>query len=104
MLEKKVSEYGKQINELKNELEYYANIPKDPLYEDYKKRISELIEKDIANIVSEEPWNGGKWFVTEIIFIDPSLVRVEFEDGHNSLVSHIRIIRPEENFRFEEIK
>ena len=118
MLEEKVKEYekqleldnenliklGKQINDLKNEVEYYADIPKNPFYEDYKNRISELIKKDIAKIVSEEPLHGGKWFVTKIRFIDPLLVSVEHEDGHNSLVSRIRIIRTDENVRFEEVK
>jgi len=118
MLQEKVSEYEKQleldhekliklekqVNDLKNELEYYANIPKNPFYEDYKKRISELIQKDIAKIVSEKPFHGGKWFVTKIRFFDPSLGSVEYEDGHNSLVSQIRIIRPDENVRFEEVK
>lgn len=118
MLEEKVSEYEKQlkldhekliklekqIKELRNDLEYYADIPKNPFYEDYKKRISELIEKDIAKIVSEKPLHGGTWFVTKIRFIDPSLVSVEYEDGHNSLVSQIKIIRPKDNVRFEEVK
>ncbi len=118
MLEEKVGEYekkleienerlitlGKQVNDLKNELEYYADIPKNPFYEDYKKRISELIKKDIAKIAGEEPFHGGAWFVTRIRFIDPSLVDVEYEDGHNSLVLRIRIIRPDENVGFEELK
>ena len=97
-------ELGKQVGDLKNELEYYADIPKNPFYEDYKKRISELIKMDIAKIVSEEPSLGGKWYVTKILFIDPSLVSVEYEDGHNSFVSKIRIIRPVEDIRFEELK
>ena len=83
LLEEKVREYEKQ------------------LYEDYKKRISELIKKDISIIVSEEPSYGGKWYVTKILFINPSLVSVEYEDGHFIHESQIRIIRPKENFRFE---
>ena len=86
LLKEKVREYEKQ------------------LVEDYKKRVSELIKKDISKIVSEEPSYGGKWYVTKILFINPSLVSVEYEDGHYSLMSKIRIIRPKENFKFEEVK
>jgi hypothetical protein len=100
----KLIKLGKQINDLKNVLEYYADIPKNPFYEDYKKRVFELIKKDIAKIVSEEPSYGGKWYVTKILFINPSLVNVEYEGGHYSLESQIRIIRPKENFRFDEVK
>jgi hypothetical protein len=93
----------KQVINIKNNLEYYSNIPNNILYEDYKKRITELIKKDISKIVSKEPLFGGKWFATKIIFIDPSLVSVEYEDGHFSFESKIKIIRPKENVRFEVI-
>jgi uncharacterized FlaG/YvyC family protein len=118
MLEKKVNEYekqlkidnekltklGKQVNDLRNELEYYTEIPENPFYEEYKKRIFELIERDIGKIVKEEPSFGGKWFVTKIRFIDPLLVSVDYEDGHNPSSSRIRIIRSDENVKFEEVK
>ena len=100
----KLIKLEKQINDLKNVLEYYADIPRNPFYEDYKKRVSELIKKDIAKIVRQEPSYGGKWYVTKILFVNPSLVSVEYEDGHYSLESQIRIIRPKDNFRFEEVK
>ncbi len=58
----------------------------------------------VSKIVSEEPSYGGKWYVTKILFINPSLVSVEYEDGHFIHESQIRIIRPKENFRFEEVK
>ena len=117
-LEARVSEYEKhlefdsenlleleeQVNELRNELEYFTDIPKNAFYEDYQNRISALIEKNISEIVKEEPVHGGQWFVTKIRFIDPTLVSVEYEDGHNSFVSKIRIIRPVEDIRFEEVR
>ena len=98
----RIQHVEKEVIKLKNELQFYADIPKNPLYEDYKKRISELIKADIAKIISEKPSLGGKWFVTKIQFIEPSLVSVEYEDGHEASVSHIRIIRPNETFRFAE--
>lgn len=97
-------ELEKQVNELRNELEYFADIRKNPFYEDYKNRMSALIEKNISKIVEEEPVHGGQWFVTKIRFIDPTLVSVEYEDGHNLFVSKIRIIRPVEDIKFEEVK
>jgi hypothetical protein len=93
----------KQVTNIKNDLEYYSNIPNNILYEDYKKRIAELIKKDISKIVSEEPLLGGKWFATKIIFIDPLLVSVEYEDGHFSFESKIKIIRPKEKIIFEVV-
>jgi hypothetical protein len=62
-----------------------------------------LIKNDILKIVGEESSFGGKWFATKVLFIDPSLVSVEYEDGHYSFESKIKIIRPKENIRFEVV-
>jgi len=74
------------------------------IYWTRKNHISKVIETDIAKIISEEPSFGGKWFVTKIRFISPSLVSVEYEDGHNSSTAQIRIIKPKETFKFEEVQ
>jgi hypothetical protein len=94
----------KQVDKLRNEFEYFTDIPENPFYEDYKNHISALIKRNISKIVKEQPVHGGHWFVTEIRFIDPTMVSVEYEDGHNSFVSKIRIIRPVEGIKFEEVK
>jgi hypothetical protein len=118
LLKEKVSEYQqeleldrknlilleKQVTNLKDDLEYYKNTPHNIFYEDYKKRIAELIKNDISKIVGEESSFGGKWFATKVLFIGPSMVSVEYEDGHYSFESKIKIIRPKENIRFEVVK
>jgi hypothetical protein len=100
---KKLILLEKQVINLKDNLEYHSNAPHNIFYEDYKKHIAELIKKDISKIVGEESSFGGKWFATKVLFIDPSLVSVEYEDGHYSFESKIKIIRPKENIRFEVV-
>jgi hypothetical protein len=98
---KKLILLEKQVINLKDNLEYHSNAPHNIFYEDYKKRIAELIKQDISKIVSEKSSFGGKWFATKVLFIDPSLVSVEYEDGHYSFESKIKIIRPKDDIRFE---
>ena len=95
-------ELEKRVENLKNELDYYADIPKNPLYEDYKKRISTIIGTNFTKIISRKKFHSGQLFMTKIRFIDPNLVNVKYEDGHSVFDAYIRIIRPDGNFRFEE--
>ena len=101
---KKLAELEKRLGDLKNELDYFADIPKNPLYEDYKKRVTALIGKNFTQIISKKQFHSGQLFMTQIRFVDPSLVTVKYEDGHNVYESYIRIIKPRVNFQFEEVK
>ena len=93
-----------KITNLKSDFQYHSSIPHNVLYEHYKKRIAELTKNNISKIVSVEPSFSGKWFATNIHFIDPSLMSVVYEDGHYSFESKIKIINPLENIRFEVVK
>ena len=94
----------KQITHLKDDLKYHSSTPHNIFYEYYKKSIAASAKKNISKIVSVEPSFSGKWFVTKVQLIDPSLMSVEYEDGHYSFETKIKIINPLENVRFEVVE
>ena len=58
-----------------------------------KKTIENYIDKNIGIIVSDKPKLGGNWFVTQIRFLAPDMVRVHYEDGHTAGVLVLEIER-----------
>lgn len=56
-----------------------------------KDIIEDFIENNIEAIVPERPKLGGKWFVTELTFLAPDMVRVHYEDGHTAGVLVLEI-------------
>jgi predicted PurR-regulated permease PerM len=103
-LESQLETEQEKILILKNQIDDLIHTPKNPLYEEYKRRISEKIENNISSILKEKPLHGGQWFLTKIRFISPTLVTIEYEDGHYSFESQIRVIIPDETFKFEVVK
>ena len=101
---KNLAELGVKVDHLKNALDHYSSAAKNPLYEEYKKQVTALIEKNFSKIVKKKKGQSGQLFMTRIRFVGPDLVDVKYEDGHNIFDTYIRIIKPVENFQFEEVK
>jgi hypothetical protein len=56
-----------------------------------RKTIETFIKENIETIVPDNPKFGGSWFVTELMFLTPDMVRVNYEDGHKAGVLVLEI-------------
>ena len=72
-------------------------------YIKYKKTITALIDKQIAQIVTEEPLHQGKWILTKIEFLNPAFAYVEYEDGHGLSATFIQIQKTKKGYNFTAI-
>jgi len=80
-LEKRVSElptFTSGPENLKN-----SNLSENNLPSKYRQAIEEFINNNIEDIVNEEHMTGGRWIVTNLKFLSPSQIQIEYEDGHN---------------------
>lgn len=73
-------------------------------YETYKRDVQDQIEENINSIIEREPEQGGMWFVTKMEFMDPLLVSIEYEDGHNIYVAKLKITKTFQDYGFTVIK
>lgn len=60
-------------------------------YSQYKNELKKYINKNINDLISIKPTQGGSWIVTKIIFINPFELIVYCEDGHESMESNLGI-------------
>jgi hypothetical protein len=72
-------------NKLKDEHYNYLKEEKflaDDNLKGYQTVIIDYVKKNIGTIVLEKPVLGGRWIVTDIKFLSPDIIKVEYEDGH----------------------
>ncbi len=50
----------------------------------YKSLIDDFIRNNIEEIVNEEHLTGGKWIITNQIYLSANTIRIDYEDGHQS--------------------
>ena len=82
-----LKEKGKAIeNNPKIDNDKYSKkfLSADDDLKEFQKLIIDYVKKNINKIVSEKPVLGGRWIVTDIIFLSPDIIRVNYEDGHIS--------------------
>jgi hypothetical protein len=58
---------------------------------EYQTVIIDYVKKNIGTIVLEKPVLGGRWIVSDIKFISPDIIEVEYEDGHIGGVIFLKI-------------
>ena len=61
-----------------------SNLTENNLPSEYEQAIKEFINSNIEDIVNEEHMTGGKWIVTNLKFLSPSQIQIDFEDGHTT--------------------
>ena len=74
-----------------------------PNYIKYKKKITSLIDKQIASIVNETPLQQGTWILSKIEFINPEFIYVEYEDGHGLSATFIQITKAKKGYAFKAL-
>jgi len=57
----------------------------------YQTVIIDYVKKNIGKIVLEKPVLGGRWIVSDIKFLSPDIIKVEYEDGHIGGVIFLKI-------------
>jgi hypothetical protein len=84
----RVAKFEKRLSELAK----YTSSPEHPknsdpsennLPSEYRQAIEEFINNNIEDLVKEEHMMGGRWIVTNLKFLSPSKIQLEYEDGHN---------------------
>ncbi len=50
-----------------------------------QNKVKKYIEENISTISKEKEVLGGKFYVTNITFLSPSVVLIKYEDGHIAL-------------------
>lgn len=50
----------------------------------YKSLIDDFIQNNIEEIINEEHLVGGKWIITNQIYLSTNTIRIDYEDGHQS--------------------
>ena len=58
------------------------NLQTDDNLEEFQKLIIDYVKKNINKIVLEKPVLGGQWIATDIKFLSPDIIKVDYEDGH----------------------
>ena len=59
-----------------------SDLTENNLPSEYKQAIKEFINSNIEDIVTEEHMVGGRWIVTNLKFLSPRQIQIDFEDGH----------------------
>jgi len=81
-LEKRLSEPPTYTSSL--DLPENSDLPENDLPSEYKQAIHEFINNNIEDIVNEEHMTGGKWIVTNLRFLSPNQIQIDFENGHTA--------------------
>ncbi len=58
------------------------NFLMDDNFKKVQGMIVDYVKKNINKIVLEKPVLGGRWIVTDIKFLTPDIIVVNYEDGH----------------------
>jgi hypothetical protein len=66
-----------------SDLSKNSDLPANNLPREYRQAIKEFINNNIEDIVNEEHMTGGRWIVTNLKFLSPGQIQIEYEDGHN---------------------
>ena len=89
---------------LQEEIHHLKQRPANEFFETYQRDVRGQIEKNINSILARQPDQGGMWFVTKIEFINPQLVYLEYEDGHNVYAAKLKITTTTQDYGFTIIK
>lgn len=85
--DEKIAELEHQVVQLKKRMV----ISEDPLYEEYKRKVTDRIESGLEGILSKKPMHGGQWLLTDVTFISPFFAVITYEDGHDSEISQVSV-------------
>ena len=61
-----------------------SDLSQNNLPSEYKQAIREFIDQNIEKIVNEEHMGGGRWILTNLKFLSPRQIQIDFEDGHTT--------------------
>ena len=61
-----------------------SDLSENNLPSEYKQAIREFIDQNIEKIVNEEHMGGGRWILTNLKFLSPRQIQIDFEDGHTT--------------------
>jgi len=75
----------------------------DPTYVRYRQRVSTFLQSNINRIVQRKTFGGRVLHVTEIEFISPGFVLVDFDDGHFLSTSLLSVLETEDGLTFTEL-
>ena len=88
-------ERGKTVeSKLKDENYKYLkneNFLANDNFKEFQKVIIDYVKKNIDKIVLEKPVLGGRWIVSDLIFLSPDIIEVKYEDGHIGGVMFLKI-------------
>jgi hypothetical protein len=81
-------------NKLKDDNYKYLkkeNFFADDNLKEYQTVVIDYVKKNVGKIVLEKPVLGGRWIVSDIKFLSPDIIEVEYEDGHIGGVIFLKI-------------
>lgn len=60
--------------------EFYSSSA--PNFAEYQKAIAEHLDKNINKLITEKPY-GERWVISNLEFLSPDIIAVNYEDGHD---------------------
>ncbi len=94
---------AKMIERLKTDYISRTKFEIQPNYVNYKKTITDLIDKKISTIVNEKPLQQGTWILSKAEFLSPVLVYAVYEDGHGMSATFIQITKTKNGYSFKAL-
>ena len=83
-LKRDIKQLEATVEKLEERHSQNPDLAESRLPREYRQAIKKFINNNIEEIVNEKHITGGRWVVTNLSFLSPSLIQIDYEDGHNA--------------------